>query len=826
MEAQKKERKEIIYPKKPRRDTQLEQKETKSKVICNLRQITLDSSQRQIRQYAIHFEPEIAEDNFPLKKKILRQIKPELHKNFQKFLQGGDTLFVCGNNLEEKVVLETTVENILYKIQFVLTKNTIDCRNIKTRCRDHIKIKNLIETLVKNIIYSNNHIVKFEDSSFYDYFDVETFGRDGKGKIWHGYSTAVCITENGLFLRINDKNKMITGKTAHDKMIEFGKKYRGNMLDENCQREIKEYFTGKTVVAQYGSYRAYRIGQVLIDKNVKNTSINYIDSDGKATTITLKNYYQNQYKINIKYEEQPLFLDEDSVEAEEGKKRYLVPELLYLTGIDELEEKDRADIIAKSKFQPNIKVKKIEKGMIYLTQKNKKEIRKKNKKLELPSPDEVRQEWGINFGDNFVEVEARTLNLPELEFGGGRPEKPQINHGRFRQKKDISGINFDSGNCSLITFNSIVGLAKNDCDQFCKACNSFGITFKFPELIKLNSSNNQDLIYELNQMKLDINKKIVIVVLDRNTKNLYPLIKDYLYSERGITSQFMLHDENPNRGGKKKQNMSYYSGVLNQMVVKARGELFRLHFCKSIDSGPSMIIGLDSSKSKDGNKYVLSASYNRKFNRFYTDFANAKLLPEDNTLCNLFKNALNYFREINGNHLPNTIIIYRQGGNDKQVEKIMKNELPKILEFLSGEENKNTFEKGYKPKLTMFTVNKKTDLKFFENSSNGYKNIPMGTVIDQDVISPDVFEFYLQCPDVDRGCASPVHFLCIYNDNENMTINDFEDISYKQSFYYWNWPGPVRIPAALKYAEVANAFSSKNLTHEVKGELKNSPYYI
>ena len=300
-----------------------------------------------------------------------------------------------------------------------------------------------------------------------------------------------------------------------------------------------------------------------------------------------------------------------------------------------------------------------------------------------------------------------------------------------------------------------------------------------------------------------------------------------MYSERGITSQFMLHDENPNRGGKKKQNMSYYSAVLNQMVVKAQGELFRLHFCKGIDSGPSMIIGLDSSKTKDGNKYVLSASYNRRFNRFFTDFAVAKSSPDDHTLCNLFKNALNYFRKIN-NIFPNTIIIYRQGGNDKQTEKIMKNELPKILEFLDGNANDNNlaFEKGYKPKITMFTVNKKTDLKFFENTSNGYKNIPMGTVIDQDVISPDVFEFYLQCPDVDRGTASPVHFLCIHNDNEDLSINDFEDISYKQSFYYWNWPGPVRIPAALKYAEVANAFSSRNLTHEVKFELKDSPYYI
>ena len=58
-----------------------------------------------------------------------------------------------------------------------------------------------------------------------------------------------------------------------------------------------------------------------------------------------------------------------------------------------------------------------------------------------------------------------------------------------------------------------------------------------------------------------------------------------------------------NRGGKKKQNTSYYSGVLNQAVVKERrGNFFR------IDSGLSMIIGLDPLKIKNGNKCTLSGS--------------------------------------------------------------------------------------------------------------------------------------------------------------------------------------------------------------------------
>ena len=318
-------------------------------------------------------------------------------------------------------------------------------------------------------------------------------------------------------------------------------------------------------------------------------------------------------------------------------------------------------------------------------------------------------------------------------------------------------------------------------------------------------------------MNYNEGKEIAIGVLDKLTKNLYPFIKNFLYTQGGITSQFMLHDENP-RGGRKKQNLSYYSAVLNQMVVKLKGELFRINFSEVLTKTPSMIIGIDSTRTKEGKKYVLSASFNRSFNKFYTDM---KVDTGDYTgLCDLIKSALDHFKSSNNNYKPNTIIIYRQGGNEKQNEKL-RAELDKIVSLLSG-----GYEKDYKPKLSIFSVNKKTDLKFFEGHNGQYRNLPSGTVIDKDVISPEVFEFYLQCPEVDRGTGSPVHFLCLYNSNENLTVNDFEEITYKQSFYYWNWSGPIRIPAALKYAEVANTFNGKNIKDTIIDRLKDSPYFI
>ena len=811
----KEEKIEIVYPKRPNRDSNRDHQYKKTKVICNLRYINLGLESKQVQQYAIHYEPVIAEDNYPLKRKIIRQLSTDLKGYFEKYAQAGDTIFVFSKDPQEKVSLETTIDNVLYKVTFDRSSNKVNCRNINKKTRDNIKIKSFIENIIKNIFMANNHMVRFDNRSFFDYNNSTPLGNTGS-KIWSGYSTAVTITESGLYLRVNDKNKLITGKTVYDKIQEFGRKF-SNLRSEESIREISDYFRGKTVIAGYGSFRAYRIGEISFDRDIKNTEFE-IEKEGKKEKITIKDYYKQQYKIDIKHEDQPLLIEEiprNRKNDETKVIRYLIPELCFITGIDELNERDRAEIIAKSKFQPSQKVQKIQQGFNYLMNKEKKRVKKKEKDIELRSPNEIRMEWGINIGDNFVEVEAQCLPIPQLEFGSGK-ETPLLKNGRFRQQKNYSKISFDQNNCMLITFDNLVSLAKNDCQQMQTAGKNLGVNFSLPKLEKLYTYHEDSLINDLRKINYNDGKKVAIVVLDRKTKHLYPTIKDYLYTQGGLTSQFMLHDENP-KGGRKKQNLSYYSAVLNQMVVKVKGELFRINFNKISDT-PSMIIGIDSTMTKEGKKFVLSATFNRSFNKFYTDFKVEK--NNENAIGDLIKSALDYFSNVNNGHLPNVVIIYRQGGNEKQTEKLMKFELPKITK--SFEE----YKENYKPKLTVFGVNKKTDLKFFERSNGGYRNIPAGTVIDKDVISPDVFEFYLQCPEVDRGTGSPVHFLCLYNNNDNLTINDFEEITYRQSYYYWNWSGPIRIPAALKYAEVANTFCGKNIKGVVRENLKDSPYFI
>ena len=818
--------KNIEYPKKPKRGEILKKS---TKVICNLKEMQFKEAikGKHIMKYNISYEPEITNDN-SLKRTILRQLKSDLSGIFEKYYLTGDTIFICTKKARDKICLETKVGEIEYQVIFKKESNDINLSKVIDKSKENIKIKNFVENILKNIIMANNHVIKFGDSTFFDYYDIETCGFKRKCKIWNGYTTSILITEKGLLLQINDKNKIITSMTAYDKIKEIASKNGNDFHTEASKREITAFFKGRTLITQYGNYRSYKIGDINFDRTVKTATFNMEDKDGSQKTITIKEYYETQYKIKFKYEDQPLFIEEIKKDSKGSKIKYLIPELLYLTGNDELDAKEKENFLLmnRNKNNPNEKIKKLAKGVSYLSQEEKKQIIKNGKNIELPSPNNIRTEWGLNFAENFVELEAFCLPQPEIHFADSKFEQVHIINGKFKIKKVLHPVNFDENNCILVTFKHLVDVSKNDCELINKAAQQFGLQFSLPKLHVLEKTFQNELIPELEKIDFNNGTKMAIIVLDHTTKHLYPTIKDYIYTQGGVASQCMLHDEKI-KPGKSKFTMSYYSGILNQMVVKAEGELFEIKFCEELSKSPSMIVGIEINKTKDKIKYIVSSSYNPRFNKFYTDskISDNKENQID-TLLLLISNSLNYYKSVNKDKLPETIIIYRQGGNDIWCEKLIKNEIPEIEKFFSGKTSEGCYKENYKPKFTIFSVNKKTNLKFYQKHDLDYKTVPLGTCIDQGVTTPDVFEFYLQCMEFEKGGASPVQFLCIFNNNEKISMTDFEKITFNQSYYRWNSSGPTRIPVALVNAEEANKYSNRFLTHEVLPCLKNSPYFI
>ena len=275
----------IDYPKKPKRGEILKKN---IDIICNLKQINFKETLKgkHIMTYDISFIPEINQEkekeNNLIKKRILRQLKEDLSGIFEKYFLYGNTIFVCTKKSKDKIILETKYNEKEYQVIFTKVSNNLDCTKIIHK--NEIKVKKFLENIIKNIISANNHIIKFGDSLFYDYYDIESCPFNKRYKIWNGYSTNILITEKGLLLQIIDKNILITGLTAYEKIQEISKKYDNKINDEKCKKDILSFFKGKTLFTQYGNYRSYKIGDVDFDKTIENTKFNIEEKDGKKKT--------------------------------------------------------------------------------------------------------------------------------------------------------------------------------------------------------------------------------------------------------------------------------------------------------------------------------------------------------------------------------------------------------------------------------------------------------------------------------------------------------------------------------------------------------------
>jgi aubergine-like protein len=240
---------------------------------------------------------------------------------------------------------------------------------------------------------------------------------------------------------------------------------------------------------------------------------------------------------------------------------------------------------------------------------------------------------------------------------------------------------------------------------------------------------------------------------------------------------------------------------------------------------PCMIVGFDSMKfQRKGRKCVMSATYDRTFSKVMVEEEIQDFDVDVAPVASLLRKCLDRFGSQNNGHIPQFILFYRSGVSEIQKNVLLNHEVRSVTNLLSGELERECYKEGKKIKINYLIVNKRADSKIFESNHNKLNNPKEGTVIDTQAIHPDYYEFYLQPHYVNQGTATPTHFHSIYDD-AGLGLETVETITYNMSYYYWNWSGPIRTPAPLKFAEVANKFSTimQDYTHE---RLKNTPYYI
>lgn len=776
-------------------------------VVCNYKKITTNSKNFCMRIHSIKFDPEIIGGG-KLCYTIIGALRKQIYERVGQFMQQGMTI-LSTQKLDEPFELSLEAckksNNIAYKITISPTNNSFDFGN-KNEDANMLRQKKIyLEKIFSSILNANGNLVRFNNKCYCDFSLVNTDKISDEPYIIPGYNTSVVVSQYGAYLRICAKNKMINNRSC----LQVLKNLRN-------KDDIISAFQGKSLLANYGNKKVYRVDDIAFDKNVVNTTITVRNSEGKEE-INLKEYYRRAYNKNITDNNQPLFVMKKKTRNGEESEIYLVPELMLPTGIDESTKQSEGfnKGVNRTRLRPIDKMNQLKGFFNYLASKisRTKTRRGKDGKVErkLKTADEVRESWGIGLATEFEEIRARELLAPQLNYLNGPQE---VNQGKFRTNKAIEAKVI--GQWGYICERCDDGVTRV-LDNMKKASEKVGLTLSSPKCFELGNSRGWADAIKERKKEFD-GLSLIVVMLQNNHSAPYKTVKEIFYQRLGIPCQCLVISKQS--GG----NLSSITNVLNQMVVKCNGRLYNIELKRIAPKMGecSCLLGVEVCKVGKGRKYSIVStinSYHNKLsvNEYIVDQGDDNKFPPINQFINsLFEIKL----------YPKTIIIYRNGSNASQNKMIMNEDILPLRRFI---DEKFKEEKSFpKPKIAFIIVNKLTDVKFFqkENNSN-LANPQSGLCVDDIITSPGIYEFYIQPQYVNQGTASPTKFQVLMDDTD-LKLEEVEQITYYMCYYYWNWSGAIRVPSVLKFSEVCSKFSSTNLIQSmpVKDKISRSPYFI
>lgn len=176
-------------------------------------------------------------------------------------------------------------------------------------------------------------------------------------------------------------------------------------------------------------------------------------------------------------------------------------------------------------------------------------------------------------------------------------------------------------------------------------------------------------------------------------------------------------------------------------------------------------------------------------------------------LENFLLQAIEQYQAKNQGRRPEMIAIYRDGVGGPISERFVnefEGENSSMMKVLSS------FAQGYNPEILYTIVDKKSGLRLFKGQEGNESNPIPGTVVDSVIVSRDglqTFDFVMISNDNPRtASALPVLYKVITN-TTGLSKKEIEQFTYHQCFNYFGFSGPIKVPAALKYAEKLAQYS-------------------
>jgi len=192
------------------------------------------------------------------------------------------------------------------------------------------------------------------------------------------------------------------------------------------------------------------------------------------------------------------------------------------------------------------------------------------------------------------------------------------------------------------------------------------------------------------------------------------------------------------------------------------------------------------------------------------------------------KESFNVYTQRNNGQQPGLIVMYRNGiGGPTLQEKCLKQEIGQIQQAVRN------FAPNYSPQILYVFINTKVTTRLFEKVNGHHVNPGPGTLVDQIIVENDsskLFDFYMVANiNPTSATALPVHFMVAENTTD-LSKTEIEDFTHQQTYGYYGWAGPCKLPGTVMYAKKIAAYADENKfaekTKTPNVNLSDSMHYI
>lgn len=180
---------------------------------------------------------------------------------------------------------------------------------------------------------------------------------------------------------------------------------------------------------------------------------------------------------------------------------------------------------------------------------------------------------------------------------------------------------------------------------------------------------------------------------------------------------------------------------------------------------------------------------------------------------------LTEWHRANQHGLPEIIIFYRDGVGEGQLQELLDTEVKALKDAARRAAAELTSIHSYKPYITFAVVKKRhhtrlfrriCDKKYAKNPPNtsaalsGCRdlNVAPGTVVDDKIVHPRDFDFFLCSHSGEKGTSRPTHYHVIFDSTE-FTADDFQNLTNKLCYTFGRCTRAVSMATPAYYAHLA-----------------------